>query len=121
MFEYLKQLFRGDDEDGKSSAELEEGYDYDHYTDAVEDIKQLKRDRNHEKAENLLIWCIEQTEAETGEVAPWYYRHIGIVYRKDSRYEDEVKILERYTDVAKNPNADMLDRLERARELASQD
>ena len=97
------------------------GYDYDHYTGAVEDIKQLKRDRDHDEAEDLLLWCIEQTEAEVGEVAPWYYRHLGIVYRKDYRYEDEVRVLERYVDAADNSDSDMLDRLERARELASQE
>jgi hypothetical protein len=112
MLQYLKRLFSGTSGGG---------YDYDHYTDAVEDIKQLKRDRDHEAAEELLMWCIEQTESERGEVASWYYRHLGIVYRKDNRYDDEVKILERYTDAAKNPDADMLDRLGRACELASQE
>ena len=112
MLQYLERLFSGTSGGG---------YDYDHYTDAVEDIKQLKRDRDHEAAEDLLMWCIKQTESERDEVASWYYRHLGIVYRKDNRYDDEVNILERYTDAAKNPDADMLVRLGRACELASQE
>jgi hypothetical protein len=104
---------------------------YDHYTDAVEDIKQLKRDRRHEDVEELLLWCIDYTEAEaraeetmSTAPAPAYYRHLGIVYRKDDRHQDEVEILERYVDVCQDlgedPDDDLVARLERARELASQ-
>lgn len=104
----------------ESDQRSKHGLEYDHYTDAVDDIKQLKREKEHEKAEELLLWCIEQTEAEQGQVAPWYYRHLGIIYRKDERYDDEVEILERYVDVAQHPDPDMVERLEKARELASE-
>lgn len=106
-------------------------YKYDHYTDAVEDIKQLKREKRHEEAIELLEWCIDYTEAESeadGPVgstpAPAYYRHLGIVLRKEGRYEDEVTVLERYLSWFKNndaePREELVDRLERARELASE-
>lgn len=107
---------------------------YDHYTEAVDDIKQLKRDRDHEAAEELLLWCIDYTEAEArheaehgrfaGQVAPAYYRHLAIVSRKDDRYEDEVEILERYVEGCRefgnDPNDDLVDRLEKARSLAAE-
>lgn len=63
-------------------------YKFDHYTDAVETVKDLKRQRNHAGAENLLLWCIDFAEAEneaqgyTG-LPRWYYKHLAIIYRKD--------------------------------------
>lgn len=106
-------------------------FPYDHYTSATEDIKQFKRDRQHAEAIELLQWCIDFAEAEArhhteiGEpsvVPPWYYKHLGIVYRKEDRYADEVAILERYMDVmdelGMSPRDELVDRLERARELA---
>lgn len=106
-------------------------YDYEHYTDAVEDIKQLKREKRHDEVIDLLRWCIDYTEAEAeadGPVAsapaPAYYRHLGIVLRKEGRYDDEVALLERYIDWFEEhggePREGLVDRLERARELASQ-
>jgi len=107
-------------------------YDYEHYTDAVEDIKQLKREERHDDVIDLLEWCIDYTEAEAeadGPVAsapaPAYYRHLGIVLRKEGRYDDEVALLERYTDWFEEhggePRDELVDRLERARELAASD
>lgn len=105
-------------------------YSYEHYTDAIDEVKRLKRKERHEEAIELLLWCIEFGEEEarhhekigwSSAIAPAYYRHLGIVYRKEDRYEDEVKILERYQEACRemgsSPNEDMVDRLERAREL----
>jgi len=99
-------------------------YPYDHYTDAIEDIKQLKREKRHDEVEDLLLWCIDYAEAEAemdgyGSPPPAYYRHLAIVYRKDDRYEDEVEVLERYASSTFDPKKKMPDRLERARELAA--
>ena len=103
---------------------------YTHYTEAIEKIKQLKRERRHDEVEDLLLWCINFSEAEARaentipiRPAPAYYRHLGIVYRKDNRYDHEVALLERYLAVCEelqvNPDEDLVDRLDRARELAS--
>jgi hypothetical protein len=108
-------------------------FQYDHYTEAMPKVKQLKRDQEHEAVEELLLWCIDYLEAETemqhrreygfAAVPPAYYRHLAIVYRKDDRYEDEVVILERYTDACKRigqtPKDKLQERLERAQELAA--
>lgn len=98
-------------------------YEFDHYTDATERVKQLKRERRHDEVEELLLWCIEYAEAETASNGwesppPGYYRHLAIVYRKDDRNDDEVAILERYVSNGGDKEG-MLDRLERARELAT--
>jgi len=144
MIEFFKRLLGSNtSSDGQDSEELRrkvygEPWEwdrageqpYDHYTDAVEDIKQLKRDRRHENVEELLLWCIDYTEAEartdkTIETvpAPAYYRHLGIVYRKEDCHQDEVEVLERYLDVCQDlgedPDDDLAARLERAHELAS--
>ena len=92
---------------------------FDHYTDAVDTIKQLKREQRHDEVELLLLWCIEQTEQEEfGDPAPWYYKHLAIVYRKENRYDDEAQIIKRYLDNASSPRDDLQKRLHRAEELA---
>lgn len=105
-------------------------YEYAHYTDAVDDIKQLKRDRRHDEVIELLNWCIDYTEAEaeadapsSDAPAPAYYRHLGIVLRKEGRYNDEVALLEDYflsfEQHGGTSDEGLVDRLEKARELAA--
>lgn len=99
-------------------------FEYDHYTDATDDIKKLKRKGKHQGVENLCLWCIEQAEREAqeegwNEVPPAYYRHLAIVYRKDDQHTDEVNILERYIEAGGRKQS-MRDRLDRAQELAMQ-
>lgn len=96
---------------------------YDHYTEAVEDVKRLKREGRRDEAESLLRWCIESAERQAREqgydtVPPWYYEHLSIVYREDGRYDDEVTVLERYVENGGRKD-ELLDRLDRAYELAA--
>ncbi|NUC71722.1 restriction endonuclease [Haloterrigena sp. SYSU A558-1] len=112
-----------------SSSNLPTELGIENYTDATDYVKQFKRDRNHDAAEELLLWCIDQAEMEArekGYSAPprWYYKHLGIVYRRDDRYADERDILERYVDMCNElggePREEIVGRLERSRELAQQ-
>ncbi|MFC4552417.1 hypothetical protein [Halorussus sp. GCM10023401] len=108
-----------DDSPKMDSATASSVGSFDHYTDAVDTIKQLKREQRHDEAESLLLWCIEQTEQEEfGDPAPWYYKHLAIVYRKENRYHDEIQIIERYLNNASSPRDDLQKRLHRAKELA---
>jgi hypothetical protein len=57
-----------------------------HYTDYVEDVRELHRSDKNEAAERLLLELVDATEEEsrvlgTG-VAPWYYEQLAIIYRK---------------------------------------
>ncbi len=121
MFRRLLRLF-GSNRDARPkqrSSSIPPIGSFDHYSDAVETFKQLKREKRHEEAESLLLWCIEQTEREPYDnPAPWYYKHLAIVYRKDNRYDDGVQIIERYLNRASSPRDDFPDRLRRAKELA---
>lgn len=76
-----------------------------HFIDAVDTVTQLKRERRRDEAEELLRWCIAQAEVddEFADPPPWYYKHLAIVYRKDDRDDDEVRILERYLSEATTP------------------
>ncbi|QLH77429.1 hypothetical protein HZS55_09040 [Halosimplex rubrum] len=107
-------------------------YEYDHFTDAMEDIRELKRERRHDEVEDLLLWCIDYAEAEAersveldgfGAAPPAYYRHLAIVYRKENRYGDEVALLDRYVEFHRqlddHVGDDLLGRRERARKLAA--
>ncbi|AQL44729.1 hypothetical protein BV210_18440 (plasmid) [Halorientalis sp. IM1011] len=142
MFRWVRQLLGGGTASPQSTAshrvttgrewkwDRTNEYQYDHYTDAVDDIKQLKRDRRHDEVIALLNWCIDYTEAEaeadgpiSNAPAPTYYRHLGIVLRKEGRYSDEVALLEDYIDWfdqhSGTPDEGLIDRLEKARELAA--
>ncbi|WP_070988903.1 hypothetical protein [Halofilum ochraceum] len=101
-------------------------HDGGHYTDYVERVKQLKRERRHEEAIELLMNLVRATESESktaGQgwgVAPWYYEQLAIIYRKEKRIADEIEILERYEAQPKAPGAGpskLKERLERARRL----
>jgi len=97
-----------------------------HYTDCVDEVRQLKREGRHEEAITLLLRTIEATERESKAmgkgwgVAPWYYEQLAIVYRKDGRLKDEVAILERYARMTKAPGAGpdkLRERLQKAQSL----
>jgi tetratricopeptide (TPR) repeat protein len=114
-----------------------------HYTDNVELIKQLKRDKKYDEAIEILLKSVELTEKEskkanakpvhedkyaflsegrttTWGVAPWYYEQLAIIYRKQKRYAEEVSILERYESQPKAPGVGpmkLAERLINAREL----
>jgi hypothetical protein len=106
-------------------------YPYEHYTDALEDIKRLKREEKHDEVEDILIWCIgfveavsSQSVSQTGTKNPpkAYYEHLAIVYRKEERYDDEVEILQRYKlfceDIGVDPNEKLIKRLNKAKKYA---
>jgi hypothetical protein len=102
-------------------------YPYDSYYEATDKIKRLKREGRHDEVEDLLMWCINFAEAEAetkNQTLPRaYYRHLAIVYRKENRYHDEVKILERYIlfceKLGDQPREEITGRLDRAKELAA--
>lgn len=143
---FIKKALGGDPNDGEPDAvedyrDYRHGVEYDrineypynHYTQVWDDVKQLKRERRHDEVEALLLWCIEFIETETEHqdqwpqgpmaISPGYFEHLGIVYRKDGRHNDEVAVLERYMDLVDKyghgPHDKMPPRLERARELAN--
>ena len=97
-----------------------------HFTSYVEQVKQLKREKKHEEAIELLLKLTAATESEANVdglgVAPWYYEQLAIIYRKEKRYAEEVAILERYNDQPKGLGAKpkvLSDRLVKARKLAN--
>ena len=118
--------------------------DGEHYVESVDKIKQLKREEKYGEAIDLLLKCINATEAESSKansiplhseefswlsegrtnngwgVAPWYYEQLAIIYRKDKQYAKEVEILERYEKQRKAPGIGpqkLAERLAKARTL----
>jgi len=114
-----------------------------HYTDNVETIKQLKRDKKYDEAIEILLRCVDLTENESKKansspvldekfaflsegrtnqwgVAPWYYEQLAIIYRKQKKYAEEVAILKRYSEQPKAPGVGpekLAERLVKAKEL----
>ena len=98
-----------------------------HFTDYVEQVKQLKLEKRHDEAIDLLLKLVDAIEAESRAaggshgVAPWYYEQLAIIYRKEKRYADEVGVLERYDAQPKAPGtqpAKLATRLLKAKILA---
>ena len=71
-----------------------------HFTTYVEEFKALKRSGDYEQAEALLLALVDATENEhrvnSWGVAPAYYDHLAIIYRKTKQPKKELQILERY-------------------------
>lgn len=71
-----------------------------HYTTYVDEVKELKRTGELERAVALLVELIAATEAEARAtslgVAPWYYEQLAIVFRKLKEPTKELETLERY-------------------------
>lgn len=101
-----------------------------YYTEYIEHVKKLKRERKYDEAIKLLLElvCAVEREARVAEklrgvpwfIAPWYYKQLAIIYNKERRYDKEVEIIERYCDQTKKPGAKVLEleqRLIKARKL----
>jgi hypothetical protein len=70
-----------------------------HATAYVEQVQALKRAKQFDEAEWLLLDLVDATEAENQVeqqgAAPWYYEQLAIIYRGQNKYAAEVAILER--------------------------
>lgn len=77
-----------------------------HYTEYVENIKQLKRQKEHDKAISLLLRIVDAAEHESIKeqwgVPPWSYEQLAIIYRKQNEHDNKEKILKRYVDFETN-------------------
>ena len=94
-----------------------------HYTKWVERIRQLKREGRLDEAIALLRQCADATEdqnySQSCGVAPWYFEHLAICFRKQKEFPAEVAVLERYARLhPSHMEEDWLEhRLEKARLL----
>ncbi len=92
-----------------------------HYTEYVDEFKELKRQGKLEEAETLLLGLIDATESEAKAektiVAPAYYEHLAIVYRTQKNYSAEVGVLEPYSKQPRGPKDKLIERLKKAQAL----
>jgi hypothetical protein len=100
--------------------------DGEYYATYVDKIKQLKKEKKHTEAISLLLKILDAVERESKEfndgVAPWYYEQLAIIYRKEKRIADEIKILKRYAAQKKSPGVGkkkLADRLVKAKAIYS--
>ncbi|WP_225744838.1 hypothetical protein [Marinilactibacillus sp. Marseille-P9653] len=89
-----------------------------HYTEYVDQIKQLKREKKNQEAINLLNELVLVVESESAinqaGIPPFYYEQLAILYRKEKQSDKEVKILERYIEVTSqygDPSKKLVERL----------
>jgi len=88
-----------------------------------ERAKTLKRNKELDKAEELLLNLVDATEEKskaTGMgVIPWYYDELAKIYHKQRAYQSEVAILERFSRQKHAPGSippKLIARLENARQ-----
>lgn len=78
-----------------------------HFTEYVDEVRSLKRAGELDAAARLLLNLVKATEAEsraTGDgVAPWYYEHLAIVYRKQKDPVNEKRLLMRFAEQVHAP------------------
>ncbi len=95
-----------------------------HFTAYVEDFKALKREGKLDETEELLLHLVDATEAESKAdgmvVAPAYYEHLAIIYRKQNEREKELAILDRYAAQEHPQEAKLMERREKVRKLLAQ-
>ena len=99
---------------------------YEHYSEAIDEIRRLQREGDNRRAEELLLWCIDFAEAEAkakdrGGLPPAYYHRLISLYRTQERYREELQILERYVTLSKElgqtPDQSRVERLSELREI----
>lgn len=82
-----------------------------HYTEYVEDVKQLKREDRLNEALALLSALIDAVEQESSSkgpgwtLAPWYYEQAAICFRKQGMKEAEIAVLQRHVETSFAHNA----------------
>lgn len=80
-----------------------------HFTEYVDEVRSLKRAGELDAAARLLLNLVKATEADsraTGDgVAPWYYEHLAIVYRKQKNPVNEKRLLMRFAEQVHAPGA----------------
>ena len=89
------------------------------YFEYVEEVKQLTRQGEFEKAEALLLRLIEAVEEEAKiehwVIAPWYYEQLAIIYRKHKAYAKELAILKRFAMQNHENKHPLLERLRKVK------
>jgi hypothetical protein len=92
------------------------------YSDCWEEAMRLERQGRLKAAEELLLKLVKADEDESTAtglgVAPAGYARLAIIYRRQGRYKDEIKILERFANQKHAPGvgpSKLLKRLEKAR------
>ena len=91
-------------------------------TTFLEEVEALMRNKELEKAEELLLHLVDATEdmsRATGMgVGPGYYRKLAVIYHRQRDYAAEVAILERFAGQKHSPGSmprQLEARLEKAR------
>ncbi|MBW2090339.1 MAG: hypothetical protein JRI37_15425 [Deltaproteobacteria bacterium] len=97
-----------------------------YYTEYIDLVRKLKREKKHREAIDLLLRLIDAVEREAkldksyggdGFCAPWYYEQLAIIYRKEKRYSEEVAILERLQKQNHYLHESAMQRLKKAKAL----
>lgn len=68
----------------------------------VEDIKELKRNGDYQKAYELLlqiVYILENTASSDGRIPPWYHEQLSIVLKKLGYKEQAIRVKQIYDEI----------------------
>lgn len=95
-----------------------------YYVEHTGKVQQLKREGANAEAIELLCKLAGAVEQESKVAdsypAPWYFKQLAILFRKEKRYDEEIAILEKYISLAAQTDGapeDIKKRLEKAKAL----
>ena len=91
--------------------------------DHIEAVKRMKREGRLDDAAHRLKLMVNAAHRESqmiseGGVAPWPFEQLAIVFRKQKKHEDEIRLLEIFMELPHAPGAGpqrLKERLEKAR------
>ena len=116
---FLKKMFGGSTQPSStaspgSSIGLVRGR---HYTEWIEEVKQLKRDKNHQAVIDLCSDAVEAVEAEYRSnrlaVAPWWYEQVAMAARRSNQPDVERAAMQRYLDHPGSNHPDYIEKFNR--------
>lgn len=88
-----------------------------HFTQWVDEVKQLKRDGKHQEVLDLCLEAVEATEAESKvdglSVAPWWYDQAALAARRTEQPEVERVVMERYLAHPSRKNSEYAEKFQR--------
>lgn len=88
-----------------------------HYTEWIEEVKQLKRDKNHHAVIELCSEAVGAIEAEYRSnqlsVAPWWYEQVAMAARRSGQPDAERAAMQRYLDHPGRKNPEYVEKFDR--------
>lgn len=118
---FLRSIFGGDKSSVSQVGQAKDGHGFvrgRHFTEWVDEVKQLKRDQKQHEVIQLCLEAVDATEAEQARnglsVAPWWYDQVALAARRTGQSDLERDVMQRYLDHPGRKNPKYVEKFERS-------